>query len=165
MADFQDVRFQENLSMNNNFTPIIDSNVIIYAVDRDSLYHAESVSILQKSLSKKCFLPDIALIEFFQVITDGKKVPKACTTEEAVQYIRHFLMTPEIEILQVNIPKILSSSRLTGELKRYGVVRYAIYDYLIACCMRDFDVKQIVTFNAKDFMKYEWVQVVYPPTQ
>ena len=151
--------------MSNNSKPLIDSNVIIYAADRESLYYAESISILKKYLLRGCFLPDLGLIEFFQVITDAKKTPKPCSIEEAVQYIKHFLRTPEMAIVQVNTPKILSNPKLVDQLKQYKIASYGIYDYLIASCMRDHGIKEIITFNTRDFMKYEWLEVIDPQAQ
>ena len=146
--------------MSVNPKPLIDSNILIYAVDKESLYHEESLSVFREYLQKGCYLADFSLIEFFQVITDGKKTPKPCSPEEASQYIKHFINTPEIEVLELKILNILNNPKLTDDLKRYDITRYGIYDYLIASCMRINGIGHIVTFNDKDFQKYEWLEPV-----
>lgn len=148
--------------MSVNFKPLIDSNILIYAVDKESLYHEESVSVFRGYLQKGCYLADLSLVEFFQVITDGKKTPKPCSQEEASQYIKHYIGTPEIEVLKVNILDVLKNPKLTDNLKSYNVTRYGIYDYLIASCMRINGISHIITFNDKDFQKYEWLEPVNP---
>ena len=148
--------------MSVNPKTLIDSNVLIYAADKESLYHEESLSVFREYLQKGCYLADLSLIEFFQVITDSKKTPKPCSPKEASQYIKQLINTPEIEVLKLIILDILNNPELTDDLKRYDITRYGIYDYLIASCMRINGIRQIVTFNDKDFQKYEWVEPINP---
>ena len=83
--------------MNNNV--FLDSNVFIYAADKNSLYYKEAVDFIRESLKTGLYTADVCIIEFFQVITDGRKTPKPFVPTEAILYIRKMLNTPDITIL------------------------------------------------------------------
>ena len=83
--------------MNNNV--FLDSNVFIYAADKNSLYYKEAVDFIRESLKTGLYTADVCIMEFFQVITDGKKTTKPFAPAEAILYIRKMLNTPDITIL------------------------------------------------------------------
>jgi len=83
--------------MNNNV--FLDSNVFIYAADKNSLYYKEAVDFIRESLKTGLYTADVCIIEFFQVITDGRKTPKPFVPTEAILYIRKMLNTLNITIL------------------------------------------------------------------
>ena len=49
-----------------------DSNIFIYAADKKSLFHNESVEIIKDSVETGFFTSDLCFLEFYQVITDTK---------------------------------------------------------------------------------------------
>ena len=53
-----------------------DSNIFIYAADKKSLFHNESVEIIKDSIETGFFTSDLCFLEFYQVITDGRKTPR-----------------------------------------------------------------------------------------
>ncbi len=78
----------------------LDSNLFIYAADKKSLYHEESVSFIKNNIRNGFYTADICLVEFFQVITDGRKTRNPLSPEQAVRYVKHLCDTPEIEVLE-----------------------------------------------------------------
>jgi predicted nucleic acid-binding protein len=143
-------------------TIFFDSNIFIYAADKESLFYAESVGILKDGLQTGLSTCDLCFLEFYQVITDGRKTPNPLPPQDALTYIKKLWNTPEIDVFEVDIPTTFLEQKNQEELVRYNVIKYDIYDYLIALCLKMNGINQIVTFNIKDFQKYPWLTVVDP---
>ena len=139
-----------------------DSNIFIYAADKKSLFHDESVEIIKDSVKTGFFTSDLCLLEFYQVITDGRKTPRPLSPEKALLYIQKLWSTPEIDVLEADILGAFEEKEHQNNLDRYNVTRFDIYDYLIAACLKKNQIRKIVTFNSKDFKKYPWLTVVDP---
>ena len=139
-----------------------DSNIFIYAVDKKSLFHDESVEIIKDSVEKGFFTADICFLEFYQVITDGRKTPRPLSPEKALLYIQKLWSTPEIDVLEADMLGAFEEKEHQNNLVEYNITRFDIYDYLIAACLKKNQIRKIVTFNSKDFKKYPWLTVVDP---
>ena len=139
-----------------------DSNIFIYAADKESLFYAESVGILKDGLQTGLATCDLCFLEFYQVITDGRKTPNPLLPQDALTYVKKLWNTPEIDVLEVDILTAFLEEENREELVRYNITKYDIYDYLIALCLKKNGINQIVTFNIKDFQKYPWLTVVDP---
>ena len=139
-----------------------DSNIFVYAADKKSLFHDESVEIIKDSVEIGFFTSDLCFLEFYQVITDGRKTPRPLSPEKALSYIQKLWSTPEIDVLEANILGAFEEKQHQNNLVRYNITRFDIYDYLIAACLKKNQIRKIVTFNSKDFKKYPWLTVVDP---
>lgn len=139
-----------------------DSNIFIYAADNESLFYTESVGIIKDFVQTGLFTCDLCLLEFYQVITDGRKTPNPLSPQKAIIYIDKMWNTPEIDVLNAHILDTLSEQEHQGNLIRYNITKYNLYDYLIAACLKRNGISQIATFNVKDFKKYPWLTVVDP---
>ncbi len=65
-----------------------DSNIFIYAADKKSLFYNESVEIIKDSVEIGFFTSDLCFLEFYQVITSGRKTPRPLSPEKALLYIQ-----------------------------------------------------------------------------
>jgi predicted nucleic acid-binding protein len=66
----------------------IDSNLLIYAFNVSSEFHQSTIKILNDAvILEGMAICDISLIEFFQVITDKKRLDKSLTNQEAKKVI------------------------------------------------------------------------------
>lgn len=139
-----------------------DSNIFIYAADKKSLFHDESVEIIKDFVEIGFFTSDLCFLEFYQVITDGRKTPRPLSPEKAFLYIQKLWSTPEIDVLEADILGAFEEKEHQNNLVRYNVTKFGIYDYLIAACLKKNQIRKIVTFNSKDFKKYPWLTVVDP---
>lgn len=142
--------------------PFFDSNIFVYAADKKSLFHNESVEIIKDCVEKGFFTADICFLEFYQVITDGRKTPRPLSPEETLLYIQKLWNTPEIHVLETDIFDLFEGKSHQDNLVKHNVTRFDIYDYLIAACLKKNHIKEIVTFNSKDFEKYPWITVIDP---
>ena len=139
-----------------------DSNIFIYAADKKSLFHNESVKIIKDSVEIGFFTSDLCFLEFYQVITDGRKTPRPLSPEKALLYIQKLWSTPEIDVLEADILGAFEEKEHQNNLVGYNITRFDIYDYLIAACLKKNQIRKIVTFNSRDFKKYPWLTVIDP---
>lgn len=144
---------------------LFDSNILIYTVNADSPFHATALDLLERYTQSGFYVADINLIEFFQVVTDGRKTLHPFSTEQASEYIRKLVNIPQVSVLKVrSFHEILQDDEAHEEVRRLKIKRFAIYDYLIADCMRQHNVKEIITGNARDFRKFLFLNVIDPFT-
>lgn len=139
-----------------------DSNIFIYAADKKSLFHDESVEIIKDFVEIGFFTSHLCFLEFYQVVTDGRKTPRPLSPEKALLYIQKLWSTPEIDVLEADMLGAFEEKEHQNNLVGYNVTRFDIYDYLIAACLKKNQIRKIVTFNSKDFKKYPWLTVVDP---
>jgi predicted nucleic acid-binding protein len=138
----------------------IDTNILIYAFDKNSIYYEKCISILKTlSNNKELCICDISLIEFFQVITNSKKFAKPISPEDTQKIILGILADDNIKILYSE-PKIL---KLAFEnINNYKIIKYEIYDLLIAMNLKLNNLTTFLTLNIEDFKKYEFLEVINP---
>jgi len=141
----------------------IDSNLLIYAFNLSSEFHQDSIKILNDTInSEGIAICDISLIEFFQVITDKKRLDKSLTNQEAKEVIERISHNERIRILSTtNI--ILEKAFCT--VAEYNIERYGIYDHIIAFSLLENQIKTIYTANTEDFLRYSFLQVINPLKQ
>ncbi|RJP85534.1 MAG: UDP-4-amino-4,6-dideoxy-N-acetyl-beta-L-altrosamine transaminase [Desulfobacteraceae bacterium] len=140
----------------------LDSNLFIYAADKKSLYHDASVSFIKDHIRNGFFTADICLVEFYQVITDGRKTRNPLSPEQAVVFIQKLCDAPEIEVLETSLTDVFNEKVSQNHIITYQITKFDIYDLLIALCLKEHQVENIVTFNLKDFVKYPWLTAIDP---
>lgn len=143
--------------------PLLDSNILIYAANVDSSFYEKAVEVIERYLRVGFFLSDLNLIEFFQVITDGRKTPDPFSPDEAFTYIKMLVAVPEVHVLKTQtLAELLAIETIYEEMIRMGIRRFQIYDYLIADCMRENQVKTIITGDKGDFRKFDFIEAINP---
>jgi len=149
--------------MKMQFKPLLDSNIFIYAANEDSGFFTEAVKVIEENAFTGFFITDLNLIEFFQVITDGRKTISPYSTEDALAYIRKLVRIPGVQVLKTRpLSEIVANTDRYEELTKLKIHRFDIYDYLIADCMRANKIKTIYTANIKDFKKLGFIQSINP---
>ncbi|MFN2343753.1 MAG: UDP-4-amino-4,6-dideoxy-N-acetyl-beta-L-altrosamine transaminase [Desulfonatronovibrio sp.] len=145
--------------------PLVDSNILLYSANLDSPFYHKAVDILAHYTRSGLYVADINLIEFFQVITDGRKTACPFSPEKASEFIKKFVDIPDVCVLKTRtLHEILFDHDLHEEIKAFNIKRFDIYDYLIADCMRANQVTTIITGNIKDFKKFDFIQAINPFT-
>jgi len=145
--------------MNN---PIfLDTNLIVYAINKDSPYHARATALMEaigEGKLETCLSLQV-LGEFYATATNPKKIEKALTPEEAVMVIEGLLKADTILKLY---PK-QETLKLTLDLvKRYQLKSLDFFDAQIAATMLDNGVTTIYTVNEQDFAIFEEIKAVNP---
>ena len=140
---------------------LLDTNILVYRADRDSVFHQASVNLIQQGLKGKiplCVAPQ-NLTEFYAVITSPKRVTNPIMPAEARLEIQKYLKSN-------NIRKIYQTADLLPKLleliRKYPPTRQQIFDLQLVATMLINQVTLLYTFNRKHFENYQEIQVKTP---
>lgn len=80
---------------------VVDLNLLLYAVNRDSTYHARARAYVEKLLSgeETVGLPWVVLLGFIRVSTRAGLFPRALTVDQALATIDSWLSQPPVVAL------------------------------------------------------------------
>ena|SRR3989338_1303556 len=144
-------------SMIENESVLIDSNILIYAFDKDEEEkNLVARRILEKIFDGKVniFLSTQNLSEFYYNVT--KKIKKPLEIIEAKEIISGLISLSNIKIIKINEENILQAIEISSE---YNL---SYWDALIASVMKESHIYSIITENDKDFKKIPWLRVTNP---
>jgi len=143
-----------------DFRPMVDTNILVYAHNKDSAYFTQAKSLLVDLIDKGGFsISTLILFEFFAVITNGRKVEAPLSSETALCVIDDMIRSENIAILHVNNDYDFFQW-LSDYIKM--TKRYQIYDTSIAYAMFKNEVRELYTNNTKDFKKFDFIEAVNP---
>jgi len=140
---------------------VLDTNVLVYALDSESAHHAEAAGLLRRALGEDaglCVTPQ-NLAEFFAVVTNPRRVRRAVSSSEAVAIIGEFLALPGLSLIPVS-PDVVS--RWVELVGRYPVTGSSIYDLQLVATMVGNGIRRIYTYNRADFEAIEELEVLSP---
>ncbi|MFH1049635.1 MAG: type II toxin-antitoxin system VapC family toxin [bacterium] len=137
---------------------LIDTNVIVYALDKESQYHIKSKDIFENAMNGviKAVIADKSLFELFAIITDEKRVNNPVSVSKATEIIE-LILDSSIGILYS------SESSLTKTLemsKKYKIKKQNIFDLVLIGIMLSNNIKQILTYNKKDFAQIKEIELI-----
>jgi predicted nucleic acid-binding protein len=132
---------------------LLDTNVLVYALDESSPYHAACRRILDSAQSPDANLKlsPQSLAEFFSVVTNPRRVAFPKSTAEAISAVEMILALPGIEVLPVPLDVV---SRWLELCRQREVKGGAIYDMQLLAVMLANDIRRVCTYNRADF---EWI--------
>jgi hypothetical protein len=140
---------------------LIDTNILIYAINKDSPQHFKTAAFLEKILNGNdpwC-LTWVNIYEFLRLTTDPRILSKPLSSHDAIEEMRKFLDHPRLEMLS-------ETERHTEALRKSvaaaGIVRGIFFhDCHIAALLLEHDVRRIATADT-DFRKFPFLDVMDP---
>ncbi|MBU1262709.1 PIN domain-containing protein [bacterium] len=139
----------------------IDTNILVYSVDKDSPYHQETRDLIDKIDNRQvlaCLSPQI-LGEFYSTITNPKKIKKPLTPDEAVEIVEGFLEADTVEKIY---PTETTFTITLDLVRRYQIKALDFFDAYIVATMLDNRVRKLCTANDKDFKVFNEIEVINP---
>jgi predicted nucleic acid-binding protein len=140
---------------------MLDTNILVDALYEDlPEYPAAShlLTLAEDAAAAFCVAPQI-LAEFYAIITDPRRVSDAYTAEEARQEVEKIRHKRGIRILPVPIDIV---DRWLELLRTHPVTRSRIFDVQLVATMLGNEVRQIYTFNVRDFTPFPELEVLIP---
>ena len=131
---------------------LIDTNLLIYAIDEDSKYY-NSVHTILDDLSNNLFTTSKNISEFLSVIT--RYPGKSISIKDALIVIKEFE-----SIFTVLYPSKKSNLIFIDLLKKYSPHGLKIHDYEIISIALSHNIKCIATVNKKDFSGIKEIELV-----
>ena len=131
---------------------LLDTNVLVYAVDRASPLAALSRQIIEQGASHgvEFVIAQQNLIEFMAVLSSGYGLPLRQALDDAESFARSF---------RVIVPLTSSFETFTAMIRQNKTKLYPFDLYLVAT-MLDNSVERIVTRNPKDFQGLPLKEIV-----
>ncbi len=127
----------------------IDTNILLYAYDKCSSLFEPAKQFITKACKKDSIcLADLSLLEFYSVVTDGRKIPNPFLTFEAAEIVEDILATDEFQVFYSDHLVIMKS---LSYARKHNIARYGINDVIIAQTLAHYAVDTIHTVNTKDF--------------
>lgn len=139
---------------------LLDTNVLVYAVDADAPQHEPSFTVVQRALDGTIpgvVVPQV-LLEFFAVVTHSRRVQHPLSPVQAWEQIT--LLRTGLRVLDLQ-PAALT---VLGELVLGGrPAGPAIFDLFLIAQMRTHGVATICTHNVPDFAGVPGIEALAPP--
>jgi toxin-antitoxin system PIN domain toxin len=140
---------------------VVDTNVLVYAADRDSPFHAACRQWLedQRVRADAWYTTWAILYEFLRVTTDPRVMRRPWTTKAAWNFVAALLAAPGLSVL-VHTPRhaeiaeqvIIELPHVTGNL---------LHDAHTAILMREHGLRRICTRDT-DFHRFPFLEVFDP---
>ena len=139
---------------------LLDTNILVYAVNEDSEFYKAASEIHSKVLdgSIQACISMQNLIEFYSIITSNR-VQKPLPAQIAFDEIDKYIADQRIKKIQFNGDALVTLRELAI---KYNVTAQNIYDLKIVATMLANNVEEIITANKKDFEKFREIKVTNP---
>jgi predicted nucleic acid-binding protein len=141
---------------------LVDTNILLRSAQTDHAMYAEAVGAVAALMEQReeLYITPQNLIEFWNVCTrPAQKNGLGRTTLEAAA---------EILRLKSQFPVVPDVPAIYPEWERlvnfYAVQGVQVHDTKLVAAMRVHGLTHILTFNAKDFTRYQEITAVHPCT-
>ena len=137
---------------------LFDSNVLVYAHNKDALFHSKAVKLITEVAKGGMFgiLTSQNLLEFYSVITDKRRLSNPITPELATELVNQYLYSP----FEIIYPDINTNKIMIELLKKNQFKDGQIFDVYLVATMLSSNIKRIVTANVSDFKRFENISVL-----
>ena len=139
---------------------IVDTNVLVYALDADAPQHAAARALLEAGRDDPAatlFVTSQILCEFYSIVTNPRRVSKPRTAAEAMTALSGLLAF--LHVLPVPARAV---GGLLDLLRRHPVTGGDVFDLQIVATMQANSIQRIYTFNTADFAVFSELSVVTP---
>lgn len=135
----------------NSDRALVDTNIIVYAMDVTSIYHARAKAFLERTIpSKKLVVALQNLTELYALLTNKKKIPRYLTPSEAERILVSIINGGDFTVIT---PTSRTPVRLLSLLKAYPVKGADVHDIHLGAVMIDHHISTIYTADTKIFKK------------
>jgi len=140
---------------------IIDTNILLYAANRDADEQASAATFLRTvaTSAEQWFLTEGILYEFLRVSTHPRVFQKPLAWKEALSFLKPFLGNPNFLILTAEERHWTLMEEVLAALTHPAGNLF--FDIRTAVLMREHGIRQIYTTDA-DFLQFPDIQVINP---
>lgn len=140
---------------------LLDTNILVYAIDGSSFYHVPSRAVLERAYdhgAKLCVVPQ-SLAEFYSLVTNPKRVAAPKSPHEALATIDLILALPGLSVLPIPLDLV---GRWIGLCRGNPVRGAKIYDLQIIAVMQANGVRRICAYSKADFERHSDILIESP---
>lgn len=139
----------------------VDTNILVYAADSDSPFHAQSRAWLERQRSRAdgWYTTWGILYEFLRVTTHQRVMKNPWNAAQAWSFISALLASPGLSLL---VPTGRHADVAAQTIKEYPhVAGNLFHDAHTAILMREHGIRRICTRDT-DFHRFSFVEVIEP---
>lgn len=137
---------------------IIDTNLLIYAYNRDAPWHAVAANWLESVFSsEEIGLPEVVLIGFIRIVTQPRILPQPISPAQSIALVDSWLALPNVRLL-LGTPE--SFRRCLNSIKEVGVAGNLCTDAQIAALATIYRAT-IATVDT-DFQRFAGLKLLNP---
>jgi uncharacterized protein len=139
----------------------IDTNLLLYSLNPDSIWHGDAVSFLRQNFgipAVRVAITDYVLVELYVLLRNPAVMAKALTAKVARDLVTAYWDVPNV--VRVENANVMDEVwRLAGGK---AFARRQIFDARLALTLRHAGVTQFATANVKDFEGWGFEKVWNP---
>ncbi len=136
----------------------IDTNILIYALDRESDFHKQALQVLislgESGLGVVCWQN---LTEFYAIVTDKKRIKTPLTPQIATRELNILLNKFSLEIIG---PNNRTKELWFDLLKIKDIKGQVVHDIFLAATLLSNGIKILITENTGDFKRVEGLKAI-----
>lgn len=138
-----------------------DINLLLYAYDSDSPFHAKAAAWWQECLSgsEPVGLPPVVVFGFMRIATNTRVFKNPMTPAEAAQHVRSWLAQPVAQMLE---PRSDHLEQVLQSLEKLGTAGNLVTDAQIAALTIEHHA--VLHTNDTDFMRFAGLRWFNPLT-
>lgn len=139
----------------------MDSNLLLYSLNPDSVWHGGSVSFLRQNLgipTVRVAITDYVLVELYVLLRNPAVMAKALTARAARDLVTAYWDVPNV--LRVENANVMDEVWKLAGGRDFG--RRRVFDARLALTLRQVGVTQFATANVKDFEGWGFEKVWNP---
>ena len=131
---------------------LLDTNILVYAIDEDSQFFSKARTLLDKT-NQQLYTTSKNLTEFLAVTTRGQNAP--LSVHEALTVVDDYITS-----LNILFPNTQSLSILRELISKYHPTGLKMHDFDIISIALAHKVSQIATFDIRGFRQVEEIEVI-----
>ena len=141
---------------------VVDANVLVYAADANSLWHAKSLEWIERRRSQPdaWYVTWSILYEFLRVTTHPRVMRTPWTAAQAMSFVSALLGSPGLGVLVATERHADVAAQVIAELP--WLAGNIVHDAHTAILMREHGVGKICTRDT-DFHRFPFLEVVELP--
>lgn len=138
----------------------IDTNVLLYAVNRDCAEYAKARGFLEECGERAdVAIAELVLVELYVLLRNPAVAERPLSPEEAVDICQAFRRHPRWALIE-SADDIMSE--VWSHAARPGVARRRVFDARLAFTLLKNGVRELATRNVRDFRDFDFDLVVDP---
>lgn len=140
---------------------VVDTNILVYAADSDSPFHAQCLRWLQQQRTRPdaWFTTWSILYEFLRVTTHPRVMRRPWSTPQSWSFISALLASPGLSVLVATLRHKEVAQAMISEMPL--LAGNLVHDAHTVILMREHGIRRIGTHDA-DFHRFPFVEVVDP---
>jgi uncharacterized protein len=140
---------------------VIDTNLLLYAANRDAAEHPSAVAFLRSAGSgtEPWYLTDGILYEFLRVTTHHKVFDRPLTWQQATRFLKPLVESPSFRILDITEKHWGILEQVLAEIPHPSGNLF--FDIRTVVLMREHGIREIYTADS-DFLQFAGLRVINP---